>query len=75
MSKVKLFVAHCDKKTIHFDNDGRLYELNLNTNTYLPTGKYVFDEYYAKPLFLKETAYYNTGLYNVADDITYEIVL
>lgn len=74
MSKLKLLVAQCDKERIYFDFDGRIYECNPTFNRYLPTDKYVYEEYVCRPLLLCPPEYVSIGIYAPEDDFTYEVI-
>lgn len=74
MSKIKLFVALCGNERVYFDADGRIYEVNLLVNRYLPTSKFVYEEYVCIPLLLLCPEYLPTGIYAPEDDFTYEII-
>lgn len=73
--KTKLLTAKArdHDEIIHFDIDGRIYELNLLTGCYGATERFVHLDYYGLALLMLPPEYLRTGGYDPTDDVTYEI--
>lgn len=66
-----LLQAKVDNEIIYFDGDGLLYEQHPTRSHYTPTGKFVYYEYYGKPIFI--LALYTGAVGAVEFDVDYEI--
>lgn len=70
----KLFIAKTRNETIHFDVDGRIYEFNKLTNSYIETDKFVYLDYFDTKLQLLAPEYFLVGWREPIElDATYEI--
>lgn len=47
-----LLCAKVGNETIYFDGNGMLYEKHPTRSHYMPTGKFVYYEYFEKTLFM-----------------------
>ncbi len=72
--KQQLFKAKAKNKVIHFDIDGRLYEFNAQTNSYLATERFVYLDYFDIALFMLTPEHLTVGWREpIENDVTYEI--
>ncbi len=68
-----LLRATTNGETIYFDGNGMLYEKHPVRSHYTPTGRYVYYEYYGKPLLMIEPCMACLGSTEYDYDIEYEI--
>lgn len=59
--KAKLFTAIAQDEIIHFDSDGRIYELNTQIDSYLPTEQFVHLDYYGIAMLMLPPEFVQTG--------------
>lgn len=78
--KLKLLTAICKDGIIHFDDDGRVYELNPLLNSYIGTNKFVHLDYYRVPMCMLPPEYVVAGGYDplmeeaILTDVSHEII-
>lgn len=54
MTFMTLLRAVVDKQIVYFDGAGMLYEKYPTRSHYMPTGRFIYYEYYERPLYMLE---------------------